>query len=328
MHTNDLSPWTHDHSFGQKQKRAGEARTLIVIAITAVMMVVEITTGILFGSMALLADGLHMGSHAAALAITAFAYIYARRHADDGRYSFGTGKVNALGGFAGAILLAFFALLMAWESVERLVNPTTIHFNEAIAVAVLGLVVNGVCVWILGEHGHDHAHGHAHEHTHDHHHDDHSHKHDHNLKSAYLHVMADALTSVLAIVALLAAKWFGFTWMDPVMGIVGAVLVAWWSVGLLRATSSVLLDCQGDETLRQQVQNAIEEDGDSKVADLHLWVIGPNRYALVLSVVAHDPLPPQAYKERLPKHKGLVHTSIEVHRCMGDSRQQLYETMI
>ncbi|GGA63051.1 cation transporter [Neiella marina] len=326
MHTEDLSPWLHDHSFDQQKKRTGETRTLIVIAITAVMMVVEISTGILFGSMALLADGLHMGSHAAALSITAFAYIYARRHASDTRFSFGTGKVNALGGFASAILLAIFALMMAWESVDRIINPTEIHFNEAIVVAVVGLLVNGLCVWILGKDGHDHHH-HGHDH-HDHHHDDHSHKHDHNLKSAYLHVMADALTSILAIVALFAAKWFGLIWMDPVMGIIGALLVAWWSIGLIRATSSVLLDCQGDKLLREQIRQGIEEVDDARVADLHLWLIGPNRYALVLAIVVHDPLPPQVYKDRLPKHPALVHVSIEVNRCLGDSRQQLYETMI
>ena len=217
-----------------------------MIAITATMMVVEILAGLAFASMALLADGLHMASHTAALGITVFAYVYARRHAHDPRYSFGTGKVNALGGFTGAVLLAAFAILMAAGSVERLINPATIAIDYAIMVAVLGLVVNGVCVVILNarDGGHDHP-GHAggdHPGETDH---EHHAQHDHNLRSAYLHVLADALTSVLAIVALLGAKYLGFTWMDPVMGIVGAVLVARWSIGLLRASGAVLLDRRG-----------------------------------------------------------------------------------
>ncbi len=211
----------HQHTFGQDLKRPGEFRTLVVIAITASMMVVEIAAGLAFGSMALLADGLHMGSHAVALGISAFAYVYARRHAHNERYSFGTGKVNTLGGYTGAILLAVFASMMAFESVVRLFNPVEIAFNQAIFVAVLGLIVNGASVFILDV-GHDHEHDH---HGHDHHHD-------HNLKSAYLHVLADALTSLLAIFALLIGKYFGAVWMDPVMGIVGAILVARWSIGL------------------------------------------------------------------------------------------------
>jgi len=218
----------HDHSFGQDVRRPGESRTLIVIGITAAMMVVEIAAGIAFGSMALLADGLHMGSHAAALTVTAVAYVYARRHAGDPRYSFGTGKVNALGGFSSAVLLAMFALLMVWESVHRFLNPVEIHFDRAILVAVIGLVVNGASALVLGTgHGHGHGDHHAddHDHARDHGPHGHSHGHDHNLRAAYFHVLADALTSVLAIVALLAGKHLGLTWMDPAMGIVGAGLV-------------------------------------------------------------------------------------------------------
>ncbi|MFT5131332.1 MAG: cation diffusion facilitator family transporter, partial [Rhodothermales bacterium] len=203
--------WPHSHTFGQDEKRAGENRTLLVIVITAVMMVVEIGAGLLYGSMALLADGLHMASHAAALGVSYFAYRYARRHAADPRFSFGTGKVNALGGFAGAILLAVFAAMMAWHSVERLLNPVTIVYSRAIAVAIVGLLVNGLSALILG---HDDQHDHRHHH--------HEHTDDHNLKSAYFHVLADALTSVLAIVALLSAKYAGWIWMDPMMGIVGS----------------------------------------------------------------------------------------------------------
>src|SRR5262245_1975996 len=229
MHEEALRRWRHDHSFGQERKRPGESRTLIVIAITAGMMVVEIAAGLVFGSMALLADGLHMASHAAALGINALAYVYARRHAHDDSYSFGTGKVNTLGGFTGAVLLAGFAFLMASESVQRLISPVTIAFNQAIFVAVLGLVVNGVSRLVLG-HGHDHDEEGTDDDDHEHPETPHHHR-DHNLVSAYLHVLADALTSLLAIVALLAAKYLGLNFMDPLMGIVGAFLVARWSLG-------------------------------------------------------------------------------------------------
>ena len=311
MHSGNLHLWQHSHTFGQDLKRPGELRTFIVIAITATMMVVEIISGILFGSMALLADGLHMASHTAALSINAFAYIYARRHARNTDFSFGTGKVNALGGFSGAVLLALFALLMAWESFGRLLQPVDIIFNQAIFVAVLGLLVNGVSVFILGVDDHHHEH--------DHHH---THHHDHNLKSAYLHVMADALTSVLAIIALLAAKYFGLNWMDPMMGIVGAILVARWSLGLLRTTSEVLLDKQGPEGIRRKIQDSIEQDDDSEVADLHLWAIGPNIYSAVIAVVAHYPATPEQYKQRVPKNLGLSHISIEVHECPPHAAEQ------
>jgi len=309
MHNDNIQNWHHDHTFGQDQRRPGESRTLIVIAITAVMMIVELFAGIKYGSMALLADGLHMASHTVALGITAFAYVYARRNARNSQYSFGTGKVNALGGFTGAIILAIFAVLMCVESVDRLLDPVEIIFNQAIFVAVLGLVVNGASVFILGveDHGHDHHHDHEHAHHH----------HDHNLKSAYLHVMADALTSVLAIVALLAAKYFGLIWMDPVMGIVGAILVAWWSYGLLGSTSAVLLDWQASEKLRGKIREVAESDGDTRVADLHVWSIGPAIYSAEISVVAHNPATPAEYKARIPANLGLVHISIEIHKCLG-----------
>jgi cation diffusion facilitator family transporter len=225
MAINDETDLTHSHSFGQEHKRPGESRTVIVIVVTAVMMVVEIAAGMLFGSMALLADGLHMASHAAALSISVFAYIYARRHAHDERFSFGTGKVNALGGFSGAVLLAVFAVMMAIESAVRLINPVAIAFNQAIFVAIVGLVINGLSMVILGHTNNPHA-GHDHASDRDHHHND------HNLRSAYLHVLADALTSFLAIFALLAAKYVGLIWMDPLMGIVGAIMVSRWSISL------------------------------------------------------------------------------------------------
>lgn len=310
MHHDNLQHWQHTHTFGQDRKRPGELRTIIVIAITATMMIIEITTGIIFGSMALLADGLHMASHAAALTINAFAYMYARRHAQDTRYSFGTGKVNALGGFTGAVLLAVFALMMAWESTTRILAPVEIAFNQAIFVAVLGLLVNGASVFILGHHHHDH-----HEH-HDHHHD-HHHHHDHNLRAAYLHVMADALTSVLAIVALLTAQYTGLIWMDPFMGIVGAILVARWSVGLLRTTSAVLLDTQGPETIQTEIKHRLEDD-DARVVDLHLWSIGPHIYGVIVAVVAHHPKPPAHYKALLTDTPGLAHVTVEVHKCPNE----------
>lgn len=315
MHNSNLDNWQHTHTFGQGIRQPGEGRTIIVIVITGVMMVVEIVAGVVFGSMALLADGLHMASHAAALSITAFAYIYARRHADDTRYSFGTGKVNALGGYSGAILLAVFALLMVWESVNRLLNPIDIIFNQAIFVAVLGLAVNGISVLVLGPNDHDHRQDHHHNVNHGH-----IHHHDHNLRSAYLHVLADALTSILAILALLAAKYFGFIWMDPLMGILGAVLVAWWSVGLLRSSAGVLLDQQGPAEARRILTECIENDGDSKIADLHLWSIGPDISAAVLTVVARTPLPADAYRARIPESLGLKHITIEIHQCPANKK--------
>jgi len=301
MHTQSVDRWQHDHIFGQDQQRVGEKRTLIVIAVTATMMVVAITTGIMFGSMALLADGLHMGSHAVALLIALIAYIYARRHASDERFSFGTGKVNALAGFTGAVLLAVFAILMAWESVDRLLDPVPIAFNSAILVAVVGLAVNGGCALILDA-------GHSH---------DHDHHHDHNLRSAYLHVIADALTSVLAIGALLTGKYVGWNWMDPLMGMVGATLVARWSVGLLRTSAGVLLDHQAPADLRAGITKALEAEDADRVADLHVWSIGPGIWAAELVVVTDAPKPAEHYKGLLPDELHLVHVSVEVHRCPG-----------
>jgi cation diffusion facilitator family transporter len=310
----------HDHSFGQDRRRPGETRTLIVIAITATMMVVEIAAGAVFGSMALLADGLHMASHAVALGINAFAYVFARRHARDDAFSFGTGKVNTLGGFTGAVLLAGFALLMVSESVRRFVSPVPIAFDHAILVAVLGLAVNGASMLILGRHDHGQEHGHEHGGQLDHDHDDHRHDdaaghHDHNLASAYLHVLADALTSVLAIAALLAAKYFGLNWMDPLMGVVGAILVARWSAGLLRTTGAVLLDRNAPPKVRAAIRESLEQLAGTRVVDLHVWCIGLDLYAAQISVVASAPEPPDHYKTLLPPDLGLVHVTVEVHEA-------------
>jgi cation diffusion facilitator family transporter len=296
------------HSFGQEQAKAGERRTMIVVVITAVMMVIEIISGIAFGSMALLADGLHMGSHAAALGLAAFAYVYARRHAKDARFSFGTGKVNSLAGFTGAIALAAFAVIMLVESVERFMNPVTIVFNQAILVAVVGFIVNGVSMVILGGHhgGGDHGHDHGHHHHHD--------REDHNLRSAYLHVLADALTSLLAIVALLAGKYFGAVWLDPVMGVLGAGLVIRWSVGLLRQSGRVLLDRQAPRHVRQAVVDAIEQQGRNRIYDLHVWTIGPGYYAVEICLETAHPMNPDDYRRLLPDDLGLAHVTVEVSR--------------
>lgn len=316
--------WEQDHSFGQHEKRPGESRTLVVIAITAVMMIVEIVAGWMFGSMALLADGLHMASHAAALTISAFAYVYARQHARDPQFNFGTGKVNALGGYTGGVLLVLFALGMAFECAERLLNPVEINFNDAIAVAVLGLVVNIVCVFVLGdshqhEHGHDHDHSHGRSHDHDHHHDhdhgpDHVHERDHNLQAAYLHVLADALTSVLAIGGLLAGKYAHWLWIDPLIGVLGAILVAKWSIGLLRATARMLLDQRSSETLHELLAACLTTDTD-RVVDLHVWRIGPDQHAVEATIVSSQPQPPTSYRAKLPRELGLAHIHIEVHRA-------------
>ena len=306
MHTQRLDWWQHEHVFGQDQVKAGERRTLLVVLLTAVMMLVEIAAGIAFGSMALLADGLHMASHAAALGISVFAYVYARRLARHPRYSFGTGKVNALAGFASAVLLVIFAAAMAWESIARLIDPIPIALDQALVVAVAGLLVNGASAWILavpGRHGHHHHHGH------------HGHRHDHNLRAAYLHVLADALTSLLAIFALLAAKFFAATWLDPVMGVVGAALVTRWSLGLLRETSRVLLDAQLPGNATERLRAAIEAHGGDRIADLHLWSIGPGIQAAAIVVVSDAPRPPDHYRGLIPPDLHVVHATVEVQRC-------------
>jgi cation diffusion facilitator family transporter len=313
MHLDDLAPWRHSHVFATDVPARGERRTRWVVAITVAMMLAEIVAGMAFGSMALLADGWHMGTHAAALSVAAFAYAYARRHAADPRYSFGTGKVGALGGFASAVGLAVVALLVLVESATRLAAPVAIRFDEAIGVAVVGLAVNLACAWLLREHdhGHDRAAGHGHgDHEHDH---GHHHHRDHNLRAAYLHVLADALTSVFAIVALLTGKVLGWTWMDPVMGVVGALVIARWSAALLRDTSAVLLDAEVAGARRDAIRSAIEGGRGDRVSDLHVWRVGPRHLAAIVSVVASSPMPPSAYRDRLREFPDLAHVTIEVH---------------
>lgn len=313
--TKQQASGAHDHDFGQDRRRPGEMRTVLVVIITLVTMAVEIGAGLAFGSMALLADGLHMGSHAVALGIAVFAYVYTRRHARDGRFNFGTGKVNALGGFTGAILLALFAVMMAWASFERLLFPVPIAFNQAILVAVAGLVVNGISVLILGDRSEEEVYGHHHDHVHGH---EHGHTHDHNLRSAYLHVLADALTSVFAIIALLSGKYLGWVWMDPFMGILGAVLVGVWSRGLVLSTARVLLDMQAPDIIVAAVRDSLEHGGESRVTDLHVWSIGPCLYAAAINLAALSPRPSAYYHDLIPQELGLVHVTIEVVEAEGD----------
>lgn len=302
MHTQRLNEWQHDHVFDQDQKRAGEKRTLLVVALTAVMMGVEIAAGLIYGSMALLADGLHMASHASALSIAVLAYVLSRRLAADPRFTFGVGKINTLAGFASAVMLLGFAFAMATESIERLLHPVTIAFDHALIVAVIGLIVNGASAWVLVStpHPHEHAHGHPH---------------DHNLRAAYLHVLADALTSIMAIAALLAGKYMGANWLDPAMGIVGAVLVAHWSTGLIRDSARILLDLQADERRVSELRKSIEGASSDRVTDLHLWCIGHNIYAAEIAVVSHDPKSPDHYKSLISPKLNVVHATVEAHRC-------------
>lgn len=295
----------HEHHFNQHLPMPGEARTRWVICMTAAMMVVEIAAGIVFGSMALLADGLHMASHTAALGLSVFAYAFARRRAHDPRFSFGTGKFNSLAGFASAIVLVLFALLMIVESVDRIMNPVLIAYNEAILVAVLGLIVNGISVVVLRD-------------RHAHHEGDASHRHDHNLLAAYLHVLADALTSLLAIAALLAAKYVGWMWMDPAMGIVGGLLVARWSWGLLRGTSRVLVDRQAPDSVLEKIREAIADDS-VQILDLHVWEIGPGYRAAIVSVASNAAVSPSELKEKIPEGLGITHTTVEIHRGQAES---------
>ncbi len=308
MHTRDTESWQHDHVFAQDRVRPGEKRTLIVVLITATMMVVEIAAGLVYGSMALLADGLHMASHAAALGIAFLAYVIARRLATDERFSFGTGKLNSLAGFASAVLLLGFALIMVTESTSRFISPVEISYNQALIVAVVGLIVNALSAWIFAAtpHGRDDHHGH-HDHGHAHHHD-------HNLRAAYLHVLADALTSVLAIIALLAAKFYGANWLDPFMGIVGAALVSRWSYGLIRDSARVLLDRQADEEVIAAIREALESHAGERITDLHCWSIGPGIYAADIVIVSDKPNSPADYRSRIPPRLGIVHATVEVHR--------------
>ncbi len=308
MHAHTLSSWRHEHVFLGEAHERNERRTWLVVGLTAAMMVAEIAGGTIFGSMALLADGWHMSTHAGALAIAAGAYRYARRHARDPRFAFGTGKLGDLAGFTSAIVLAIVSLGIGYESVLRLFQPVPIHYGEATAIAVVGLVVNLLSARLLwDDHHHDHD---EHEHDHEHHH------HDHNLRAAYWHVVADAFTSVLAIAGLLAAWSYGWTWLDPAIGVVGAAVIAHWSWRLIRASGAVLLDAVPDGGLTQEIRHRLERD-DDRITDLHVWRLGPGHYGAIVSLVSDAPEPVEAYKARLADVPRLSHLTVEVHRCQG-----------
>ncbi|WP_024335598.1 CDF family Co(II)/Ni(II) efflux transporter DmeF [Desulfotignum balticum] len=301
--------------------RKNETVTLIVVIITLITMIVEIIAGLISGSMALLSDGIHMGTHALALFITLAAYIFARKQMDNPSFCFGTGKVGVLGGYTNAILLLVAAAAMAFESIERLINPVHILFNQAIIVAVIGLVVNIVSAIILGHGGSDHSHDHDPLRSHDDHSEPicyhHSHE-DHNLKAAYLHVITDALTSVLAIIALLAAKFFGLSWADPLVGILGAIVVTRWAIGLLKQTSSVLLDKSDTSETVARLRELIESDTTS-IEDLHIWQISENEQSLILSLNSSDDKDPSFYHNLVKKAGHFDHITVEIHKHPPDS---------
>ncbi|MEQ4576037.1 MAG: CDF family Co(II)/Ni(II) efflux transporter DmeF [Gammaproteobacteria bacterium] len=310
----------HTHAFdsGNALAERGARRAMWL---TIAMMVVEIAGGWWFNSMAVLADGWHMSSHALALGLSAFAYACARRYAHDRRFAFGTWKIEILGGYTSAVLLLVVAALMAFQSIERLMLPSRIHYPEAIAIAVVGLAVNLVCAWWLRDH-HDHGHEHAHEHDHhhDHHHDHRGHGHDLNQRSAYLHVIADAATSVLAIVALLGGMVFGAAWLDPVMGLVGAALVTVWAWGLLRKSGRILLDAQMDAPVVEEIREVIEQgDVPARICDLHVWQVGKGKYACVVGIVTDSDRDADAFRRALAIHEELVHVTVEIHRVHHDA---------
>jgi cation diffusion facilitator family transporter len=341
MHSQSMTQWTHGHAFLGAHHGEHERRTWSVVALTAAMMVAEIVGGSVFGSIALVADGWHMGTHVAALAIAGLAYLFARRHVNDDRFSLGTGKFGELAAFASAIILGMIALGIGYESILRLVYPVAIHYREAIPIAAVGLCVNLASAWLLRE-SHDHAHGaqgahagrgHNHHGHHDHDHAahrDHTHDHDHdhgestqanighhadsNYRAAYVHVLADALTSILTIVGLSVAWAFGWTFMDPLVGLFGMLVILSWGVTLVRSAGGVLLDTVPDPDLARRIRERIEVDGD-RLADLHLWRLGPGHAAVIASVVSDAPQAPAVYKQRLESLSGLSHVTVEVNPC-------------
>lgn len=307
MHSQNISRWKHEHDF-EGAFATAERNTRRVLVLTAAMMVVEIIGGLKLHSMALFADGWHMATHVAAFLITVGAYALARRHSKNEAFSFGTGKIAVLGAYTSAIVLGGIALFMAGESVLRLFHPLPIHFNEAIAVACVGLTVNVVSAWLLRDQ-HHHA-------GHDHHDHGHGHEHDLNLKAAYIHILADAVTSLLAIIALTGGKFLGWAWLDPVMGLVGSAVISQWAYGLIRDTNVILLDKQPEDSdLNVEIRKALESDGDTLITDLHIWQIGVNKFAAIIALVAHEPKTPESYKALLKEHEELMHVTVEVHKC-------------
>ena len=330
----------HSHVFLGEGHEKSERKTWSVIALCSVMMVIEIVGGSYVGSLALVADGLHMSTHAGAMLIAAMAYTYARRHANDPKFVFGTGKLGDLAGFTSAIILAMIALLIGYEAVVRLLSPVAIHFEEAIPIAILGLLVNIASAWLLsGDHHHGHSHGHHHakdhhdHHDHHNHHDHHDHHHDdhyhhvdatdHNMRAAYIHVIADAAVSVLAIIGLVLAKMFGWVWMDALAGIVGALVIANWSHGLVKDTGAILLDMNLDQLLINKVRAVVEKNGD-KVIDLHVWRLGPGHFGAIIALRSKDQqVVPAVYHGMLKQITGLSHVTIEVHH---DLHHDLHHT--
>ncbi|OED83843.1 CDF family Co(II)/Ni(II) efflux transporter DmeF [Vibrio splendidus] len=303
-------PTRHQHNFSSHNSQ-GEKRTFYVLLLTVVTMVVEIVAGTIYGSMALLADGWHMGTHAAAFGITLFAYRYAKKHAESERFSFGTGKVSVLGGYTSAIALGIVALLMLVESVHRLFNPQAIQFNEAIIVACIGLTVNVVSMFLLGDHEHEHGHSHSHDHDSDHGHKHGEHHHDHNLRAAYMHVLADTLTSLLAIVALLFGKFYGWNWVDAAMGMVGAVVIAKWTMNLMKQTSPILLDQNIDDEYCNGITEALTPY--AAVTDLHMWKVSGHHYSAAITLESNSDKTVSEYKQMLAKFDKINHLTLEVH---------------
>jgi cation diffusion facilitator family transporter len=323
MHTHSIEPWQHAHVFlGQRHDRH-ERRTWFVVALTAAMMVAEIIGGTLFGSMAVVADGWHMSTHAGALTIAALAYRFARRHARDARFTFGTGKVAELAAFCSAVILAMIAVAIGYEALARLFAPVAIDFEQATWLAVVGLGVNLASAWLLFDKDHHHAHDHEHAHDDDHEHGDHRHHHhghDSNIRAAYVHVLADAMTSVLAIIGLLAGRFYGWVFMDPLMALIGVGVILSWSVSLWRTTGTVLLDMVPDRHLAGFIRKRLEIDGD-RVSDLHLWRLGPGHSGLIAAVVSDRPQAPSAYKHMREGVGELSHITIEVHACEDHKRK-------
>jgi cation diffusion facilitator family transporter len=314
----------HDHIFLGKGHEAAERRTWAVIWLCAIMMLLEIAGGLVFGSIALVADGLHMSTHAGALLLAAMAYSYARRYCGDTRFTFGTGKFGDLAGYTSAIVLSMISLLIGYEAIDRLFHPTQIHFAEAIPIACLGLAVNIASVWLLKD-DHDHGHGHGHHHDHEHHHDDHHHDdhhvhadaktgRDNNMRAAIVHVIADALVSVLVIVGLLLARFFGWLWMDPLAGLIGAGVIASWAYGLVRDTGAILLDMTPDRDMAKSLRETIENDGD-RLADLHLWRLGPGHLGAIVSIITPHQRNVGYYQARLSHFRALSHLTVEIREA-------------
>jgi cation diffusion facilitator family transporter len=333
-HTHDLSPFHHSHAFADGQMRRREKAMAWVTFITLAAMLAELVAGTWSGSLALLADGWHMGTHALALGGAVLAYRLSARAAGREGYAFGGWKIEVLTAYTSGLMLLTAALWIAWDAVARLREPQTIAYREAIAVAVAGLIVNAVCAWLLSrstkpvaaaaaghahDHHADHAHVHGHAHGHDHGHS-HGHHHDHNFSAAYLHVLADAFTSVLAIAALIGGLFFGWGWLDPAVALLGAVVIGQWSLSVLRNSAGALVDATADPAISQRIRDLVEADGDAKVADLHVWQVGANAWTAALSVVADRPLPAADYRTRLAAIEPLRHVTVEVHTCTGASR--------